>query len=296
MASKRQTTSKGQAPRKRPASAPGSATAKGRAKTGQAGGANPTNGNLRTDRNVLERGDIFFFYRPDVGETAPGGLLDVRRFHLVLRPEGKETLRLITIGRKTLPGQADGDRNHWGFVDRVFGAPEELRDALAGTTYETETRGERQLPEARPAGEGVYALARSGRNSVLAYVLELPEEPGVVQEAFHIGREGRFVLAIKNPEAARPPGIGLDDDRKADFPDELRERFGARKWLAADPPEFLDYEGAELVLIGGRDADADLGIELEPQPEDEQSAEVFEDLHLERSERTVKPLFEGTWE
>jgi hypothetical protein len=96
-------------------------------------------------------------------------------------------------------------------------------------------------------------------------------------------------------QAARPPGIGLDDDRQADFPDELKAKFGARKWVAADPPEFLDYEGAELVLIGGRDAGEDLEIDLEPQPEDEQSAEVFKDLHLEKSERTVKPLFEGTW-
>src|SRR3954462_4211451 len=103
MASKRQTTPKGQTSRKRPANA------KGRSKEGQANGARPTDGNLRTDPNVLERGDIFFFYRPDVEEQSPGGLLDVRRFHLVLRPEGKGTLRLITIGRKTLPGQGEGD-------------------------------------------------------------------------------------------------------------------------------------------------------------------------------------------
>ena len=36
---------------------------------------------------VMERGDLFFFYRPAVGEEAPHGLLDVRRFHLVLRPD-----------------------------------------------------------------------------------------------------------------------------------------------------------------------------------------------------------------
>ena len=42
-----------------------------------------------TNPNILERGDIFFFYRPDVEEESPGRLLDVRRFHVVLRPEGK---------------------------------------------------------------------------------------------------------------------------------------------------------------------------------------------------------------
>jgi len=247
---------------------------------------------------LLERGDLFFFYRPDVGEESPASLLDVRRFHVVMRPEDSEVLRLLTIGRKTLPGEADGDRNHWGFVERVFRDPDELREWLGGGTYETETRGERHLPAARPAGEGVYGLARRGRSSAMAYVLELPEEPGEVQRAFHIEKQGQFVLSVKNPEAARPPGIGLDEEQKAEFPDELRERFGARKWIAADPPEFLNYEGAEIVLIGGRNEEVGEFAEgaLEPDSEDEQSADVFRELELERSDRTVRPLFEGTWE
>jgi hypothetical protein len=288
-ASKNQTGRRGETGHKRQA---GSTQSKN---SGRKAGKRQENGDVRTGQNLLERGDLFFFYRPDVDETAPQGLLDVRRFHVVLRPEGKETLRLITIGRKKLPDAADEGRSHWGFVDRVFRNPEELRTALSGAIYETETLGERHLPEARPAGEGVYALARHGRSTILAYALELPEQPGEVQEAFNITPEGRFVLAIKNPDAGSPAGVGLDD-RRADFPEELRERFGDRRWAAADPPEFLDCEGAELVLIGGRDeAAVDLGIDLEPQPEDEKSAEVFKDLHLERSERAVKPLFEGRW-
>jgi hypothetical protein len=247
--------------------------------------------------NLLERGDIFFFYRPDVEQNSPNRLLDVRRFHVVLRPEGRDVLRLITIGRKTLPTSDDGDRNHWGFVDRVFRKPEDLREALSGESSETETRGERHLPRARPAGEGVYVLARAGRSSVLAYALELPVQPGEVQRAFHIEREGRFVLSIKNPEAARPAGIGLDEDRRAECPEELAERFGARKWIAADPPEFLDYEGAELVLVGGDDARVhDPTLTLEPEAEDEGSAEISEILRMDRSDRTTKPLFEGSWE
>jgi hypothetical protein len=251
---------------------------------------------VRTNSPVLERGDVFFFYRPNVGETSPGGLMDVRRFHIVLRPEGKEALRLITVGRKKLPEADDEGRSHWAYVDRVFREPDELREALSRATYETETLGERHLPEARPAGEGVYALVRHGRGTVLAYALELPEELGEVQQAFQIGREGQFVVSVKNPDAVSPAGVGLDGDHRADFPEELMERFGDRRWVAADPPEFLDYEGAELVLVGGREAGDDLGLDLEPQPETEEDAEVFKDLHLEKSERTIRPLFEGTWE
>ena len=83
----------------------------------------------------------------------------------------------------------------------------------------------------------------------------------------------------------------------AEFPEELMERFGARKWIAADPPEFLDYEGAELVLIGGDDSPGqDPSLGLEPEAEDEQSAEIFEVLKIDRSDRAAKPLFEGVWE
>jgi len=290
MASKNQTGRKTQAGRTRRVANPAPGKRRGKAVDRR------EEGEGRVNRDLLERGELFFFYRPDVDATAPQGLLDVRRFHVVLRPDGEKVLRLITIGRKKLPGADDGGQTHWGYVDRVFRDPGELREALAGKTYETQTLGERQLPEARPAGEGVYALVRRGRSTVLAYALELPGEPGAVQEAFNITPEGRYVLSIKNPDAGSPAGVGLDDDRRAEFPEGLKEKFGDRRWLPADP-EFLDCEGAELVLIGGRDeAAVDLGIDLEPQPEDEDSSEVFKELRLEQSERTVKPLFEGTWQ
>jgi hypothetical protein len=75
------------------------------------------------------------------------------------------------------------------------------------------------------------------------------------------------------------------------------EHFGSRKWIAADPPEFLNYEGAEIVLVGGRIEEVGELAEdaLDPDAEDEQSADVFRELDLERSDRTVRPLFEGSW-
>jgi len=251
---------------------------------------------VRSSDNATERGDLFFFYRPDVDDETPRDLVDIRRLHLVLRPEAGDMIRLITIGKKTLPDSGPSGGNHWAFVDRVFHAPEELKESLSGTTYQTETVGERHLPEARPAGEGVYAIVRHGRDSVLVYALELPEELGEVQEAFGIERQGRFIISIKNPGVASPAGLGLEPEQQGKLPDELQELFGARRWHPADPPALLNHQGIEMILIGGRvEPDADLGIDLEPQPEDEQQAEVFRDLHLDRSDRTIRPLFEGKW-
>ncbi|MFO0890048.1 MAG: hypothetical protein U0790_13025 [Isosphaeraceae bacterium] len=248
---------------------------------------------VQQEADVLERGDIFFFYRPGTQSPTPGSLLEVNRFHVVLRPEDGERLRYLTIGKKKLPGDGQ-DGRHWGFVAGVFEQPEDLRNVLlvAGESNDT---GNGSRTAAVPAGEGIYALVRKARNTVLAYALELPEQPGEVQREFNIVPRGHFTLTIKNPEVPSPEGIGLDDDRKAAFPEELQERFGSRKWIGADPPAFLDYEGTEFLLIAGDERVEEAEIELTPEPEDESSAEIFHGLDLEPSERAIKPLFEGTW-
>lgn len=249
--------------------------------------------------NVLERGDLFFLYRPDVEEDSPRGLVDVQRFQFALRPRDSDAIRIVTIGRKRLPGGDGDDQRNWGFVDRVVSDPEEIRRALGPEEYETDTLGRRRVPAVRPAGEGLYAIVRNGRETLLAYVLELPEEPGEVQKAFGIEREGRFLLSIKNPETRTQPGTGLDEERRAHFPADLQARFGSRKWNAADPTAFLDHEGAELILIAGRISDLpgpdDDEFGLEPQAEDIDSAELFQALRMEVDDRSIKPLLEGSW-
>ena len=55
--------------------------------------------------------------------------------------------------------------------------------------------------------------------------------------------------------------------------------FADSRWVPIDPPESLDNEGAELVLIGGQD---DLGIDLKSHPKDEETVEIFRDLYLEK--------------
>ena len=103
---------------------------------------------------ILEEGNIFFLYRPDVNEDEPHGLGDVQRFHIALRPHGGGQARLLTVGRKRLP-DVEGHERNWGFVDLVTDKASELEKELREETYETKTRGEQRRPAARPAGEGV---------------------------------------------------------------------------------------------------------------------------------------------
>ena len=58
----------------------------------------------RSSLKVLEKGDVFFLFRPNLDEFAPGGLIDIRRFYLVLHPEGSDLFRLIADGEKAAAG------------------------------------------------------------------------------------------------------------------------------------------------------------------------------------------------
>lgn len=246
---------------------------------------------------VLEQGNIYFIFRPKVEQDQPKGVQDVERFYMVLSPEGKAVYRMIIVGQKTMPDVHDGGERSWGFVDLVTKNPSEIQKALQETQYETKTRGKRELPAARPAGEGVYAIVRHGDHTHLAYSLELPKSPDKVQRDLQIQEEGSYIISIKNPEKGAPAGVGLRGEQKADFPKKLMEVFRDRRFADCDPPEFLDYEGAELILIGAKeDPRKELGISLPTQKETEKSADIFSDLKLKRSEHPVKPLFEGKWE
>lgn len=246
---------------------------------------------------ILEHGHIYFFYRPKVERPYVRGPADIRRFYVVLHSRRRDTYRVIIIGEKRLPVVGGrGDRRSWGFIERVSRTPDDVEDELDPITYRTKTRGERHVDAARPAGEGVYALVRHEEHTHLAYMLEFPKRPGPVQRALNIAAEASYVVSVKNPEAPSPPNVGLDDQRRATLPKRLRDRFGARRFISVDPPEFLDFEGIEILLIGASDdVSQELGIELAADHEAETDAAIFRDLHLERTLHPVKPLFEGTW-
>jgi hypothetical protein len=106
----------------------------------------------------------------------------------------------------------------------------------------------------------VYALVRHDDHTHLAYALELPSKPGEVQEELEILPEASYIITVKNPEQPSPPGVGLDEAQQAELPNRLEARFRGRRFVPVDPPEFLDPEGAELILIGaGRGRDGGTG-------------------------------------
>jgi hypothetical protein len=242
----------------------------------------------------LECGDIYFLYRPAVGVDEAHGFKDVRRLYILLKPSGTDLYRLLIVGRKKLPAPEEHDR-FWAFVWRVFKDRAALNEELGYGEYQTKTRGVRKIPAARPAAEGIYTIVRHGEHTHLAYFLELPKHEGPVDHELNIKREASYIIAVKNPQTPSPPNAGLGPKQEAEFPKELQQKFRGRRFIPVDPSDFLNYQGAQIVLIGAREnAEEELGIEFTPDDENECTADVLKDLRLPR-EIVREPLFEGQW-
>ena len=183
---------------------------------------------------AVEAGDVVFLYRPRVGVEEVDDLDDVQRFFAVLRPGSGQNQRALVLGRKRLP-DIDRHERAWAFIAKVVEDEAGLGDG------------------AWPAGEGRYAIVRHGGHTHFAYELEVEPDSGKGHELFNLDREGSYIVAVKNPEAPTPPGVGLRDDRRAELPAGLLERFRGRRFVPVETPELLDHEGVELVLIGADD-------------------------------------------
>jgi hypothetical protein len=134
-----------------------------------------------------------------------------------------------------------------------------------------------------------------GRNLHLTYELELPKEPGEVQQELNIARQGGYILSIKNPEKPAPPGAGLPREDEAHYSKSLQPEFAGRRFATADP-HLLDYEGAEFILIGARtDPERAYDIDIETEHETADKADIFRQLKMSRREHPLEPLLKGEW-
>ena len=250
-------------------------------------------GKAADPKKIVEKGDIFFLYRPRIDSGKVRSFEDVQRVYVVLRPARKHPrMRLLTVGRKRLP-EIESHERSWGFVDLVTGSQRVLARVLGEERHETETRGTRTLPAARPAGEGVYALVRIGSRLFLAYEIEPPGRPGAVQGALNIARRAVLALSIKNPEARMPPGVGLREEEEADYPPQLLRELRGRRFASEDP-RLLDCAGAEFVLVGAA-ADPERADDRTGEQETPDSADLLSALHLARDHQPIEPLITGSW-
>ncbi|KAJ5111264.1 hypothetical protein N7532_001799 [Penicillium argentinense] len=247
--------------------------------------------------NILEKGIIYFFYRPRVNVDEPHSVNDVARSFFVLRPTplGAEfdqsqgsvdkdaRCRLLMLPKKKLP--TSPKERDMGFVEKTGQTMKDLQEKfIASSTYQTSTRGERTIKEARPYAEGVYALTSTKRATHLAYVLTIPSEPAEIQENFGLHKRGSWIVQSKNPKFPGPAFAQLP--KEPEYPPSVREKFGDLRWVPLEP-EFIEYPNAQFLMIG--EAQDTLGkaatAEGAKKAHEEEPGEELEKLERENEER-----------
>jgi hypothetical protein len=255
---------------------------------------------------TIEHGDLFFFYRPKIESKEVEDIGDIQRFYMVTSPEGngkdakKELHRLFLLGQKQLPeiveGKSTSKERNWALNILTTSNPEDVRKELLPAEYSTETRGERRVGAATPAGEGKYSIVKHDNHTELAYVLELPELPGPTQREFEIKKEASYIISVKNPDIQAPGFAAFSaPEKKPKYPNHLKEMFGDKRWINIEDPALLNYENTQLLLIGARkkDVEEELGVDIEEEKESQRSADLFKELHVRREQVPLRPIFEG---
>ncbi|KAJ5909755.1 hypothetical protein N7504_004398 [Penicillium tannophilum] len=251
--------------------------------------------------SILEKGIIYFFFRPRVNVDDPHGMGDVSRSFFVLRPTPLGTeldnnqgpmdkdarCRLLMLPKKKFPTSAK--ERDMAFVEKSGQTVKNLQDNfVASSTYQTATRGERTTEDARPYAEGVYAITSSKRASHLAYELTIPAELGEVQENFGLCQRGSWIVQAKNPKFPGPPSGQLP--KEPDYPESVREKFGDLRWVPLQP-EFIEYPNAQILMIGGATNSWGKAATAEgvKQPDEQEPGQELERL-AEENEHRVENL------
>ena len=247
---------------------------------------------------VIEEGDIFFFYRPKVNTEEVKDSESVQRFYMVTSPDTSDVNRIFLVGQKQLPEIVErapnSEERNWALNVLTTSDADEIRKEFLPAEYQTETRGTRSVGAAVPVGEGKYCIVEHEGHSELAYILELPEVPGPTQREFQIKKEASYIISIKNPDI-QVPGYTAFLKRKPGYPSSLKEKFGDRRWINVEDPKFLNYENAQLLLIGARkkNVEDELGININEEKESTSTAELFKNLKIRKEHIPLKPLLKG---
>jgi hypothetical protein len=265
--------------------------------------------NSDKESQIIEQGDIFFFYRPKVGTEEVEDIGDVQRFYMITSLDDgysgragkrKQTIyRLFLVGQKQLPeiveGKSTSKERNWALNILTTSNSEDIRKELLAAEYSTETKGKRRIAAAIPAGEGKYSIVKHDGHTELAYLLELPEIPGPTQREFEIKKEASYIISVKNPDVKVSGFAAFSENKKPAYSKHLMEKFGDRRWINIDDPELLNYENTQLLLIGARkkDVEEELGIDIDEQKETEKSADIFKELKVKREQVPLKPLLLG---
>jgi len=235
---------------------------------------------------LIEKGDIYFFYRPKVNKEKIASIDDMQRFYLVLVPDGEEIGRLFIVGKKRLPeivkGESRSKTRQW-MMNELTDKPEKIGEEFKPVRYKTKTRGRQVQGESIPIGEGRYALFEREGSTRLGYRLNRPSKPGKAQNELGILQEASFVISVRNPEV-KVRGFPESEPR---YPKKLQKKFTDKRWIDVDDPKLLNYESAQMVLIGAHDSLEKADVKITGKPN------LFKKLGLKSADWPTDALEKG---
>ena len=166
---------------------------------------------------VLEQGDIYFFYRPK-----------------------KDAQEVKSI--------------YWARVGGIFNDVNELTKELFSDEF-------RKGDAARPVGEGKYAIVERQSHAELAYILEMPKQPGEAQQELGIEKEASYVISVINPRkptassVAEGGGKYPSTEEIPAYPEEVLREFGDSDIFVSlsKDTKLIDHQNAQIILIGARE-------------------------------------------
>src|SRR5215204_5556950 len=259
--------------------------------------------NQEATAEVLEKGDIFFFYRPKTkivdGSGDVKSIEDIRRFFMVTatttaaNTENEQQQQFDETNRKTSK-EAGRSERYWAKVGGIYENPQELTSELLSDEF-------RRGDAARAVGEGKYAIVKHQDHAELAYVLEMPEEPGEAQRELGIEKEASYIVSIINPKVPVPAGYPSSVELP-NYPESILKEFGENEnfvSLARDL-RFINFQNAQMILVGAREGrdviQKEFGIDIREEKETVHSADMFSKLKIEKDKVPTKPLIEGKFE
>ncbi|CAG8712282.1 33437_t:CDS:1 [Racocetra persica] len=190
---------------------------------------------------IIQQGNVYFFYRPKIENQA-----DVQRFFFILNPEKQKKYYLLIVGKKHLP-ETKKHESYFLLVDKVSADKKALLESLEEKHYQTKTRGERIQPASHDLAEGKYLIVEHQGHTHFCYQITNPAELKKEQREFNLQKEDDYLISVKNPQQPSPPGVGLGEKQKVNYPPEVQKKFADYRFISLRETEFLQ-EGAEILL------------------------------------------------
>lgn len=108
-----------------------------------------------------------------------------------------------------------------------------------------------------------------------------------------------YCWQVKNPKQPTPPEARAGSKRSALLPAKLLGQLGTKRFVPLDPPDILNYEGVEFILISTDDELLDEEVDEELETSDNLSSLVPDIMALvvmsKDHEKLIRPLIEGVW-